>query len=170
MMSARVALLKNESGNAAVEMALSIPMLFALMFGAFELGSYFYAEHKVVKAVRDGARFASRQPFSEYPSCAPSTAVVDNTRNVTRTGRVTGGAPRLTYWSNPATISVTAACFTTNADSSVTYGGIYSGRSDGAPVVTVAAAVPYTPILGQLGLLSATLTLNARSQAAVNGI
>ncbi|MGL5837065.1 MAG: TadE family protein, partial [Sphingorhabdus sp.] len=47
-------------GAAAAEMALVTPLLMIIMFGAFELGNYFYSQHVVTKAVRDGARFASR--------------------------------------------------------------------------------------------------------------
>ena len=36
----------------------------SLMFGAVELGNYFLNEHSLVKAVRDGARYAARQDFS----------------------------------------------------------------------------------------------------------
>ena len=162
--------LQDERGSAAAEMALATPMLVALLFGATELGTYFMAEHKVVKAVRDGARFAARQSFTEYPSCTPSTTVRDNTRNVTRTGQVTtGGTPRLPYWTSPTTITVTAACYTTNGAGTVTYDGIYHGMSGGAPVVTVAATVPYTPLFGSLGI-KATLNLHANAQATVTGI
>ena len=161
-------------GSAGTEMALSLPWLILLMFGAFELGSYFLAEHIVVNSVRDAARYAARQPFTEYPGCTPSGTVVTSTRNVARTGQpAAGGTARLYYWTNPATITVTAACTTSvTGDDSVAYNvsGIYLGVSGGAPVVQVAAAVPYTPLVGQFGLAQVTLTLNARSQAAVNGI
>ena len=56
--------MRNSSGTAAAEMALVTPLLMALMFGSFELGNYFYTSHIVAKAVRDGARYASRRGFS----------------------------------------------------------------------------------------------------------
>jgi Flp pilus assembly protein TadG len=147
-------------------MALSLPILFALIFGAFELGNYFMTEHKVVKAVRDGARYAARQPFTEYTGCAPSTTVIDETRNVTRTGQVaSGGVPKVSSWTDPNSITVSATC-----DNSGTYTGIYVTSPEGTPVVTVVAIVPYTSILGQLGLANVALNLNARSEAAVTGI
>jgi Flp pilus assembly protein TadG len=150
------------------EMALSIPILVALMMGSFELGAYFLAEHKVIKAVRDGARYASRQPFTDYASCTPSSTLITNTRNVTRTGQVSsGGTPRLGYWTDPNTITVTVTCDTGGSYSTA---GIYTGSTQGAPVVTVNAAVPYTPLVGTLGITRASLTLNAHSQAAVDGI
>ena len=155
----------HDRGTAAAEMAISLPILFALIFGSLELGNYFLSEHKVIKAVRDGARYAARRPFTDYAGCAPSTTLVDDTRNVTRTGQVaSGGTPRVGSWTDPTSITVSATC-----DNSGTYTGVYVS-SIGTPVVTVAATVPYTSVLGQLGLANVSLTLNATSKAAVTGI
>lgn len=161
-------LLGDGRASAAAEMALSLPILMALLFGAFELGNYFLSEHRVVKAVRDGARFAARRPFADYPGCSPSAALIDATRNVTRTGSIaSGGSPRVDSWTDPTSITVTAIC-----DNTAPYSGngIYVTAPAGTPVVTVDATVPYVPILGQLGLADVTLGLQARSEAAVTGI
>ena len=161
-----LALARDERASPSVEMAMALPIMFALLFGAFELGHYFMSEHAVVKAVRDGARYAARRP--EYTGCTPSSDLIEETRNVTRTGQVAaGGTPRLPVWTDPNTITVTAACDTAGTYST---SGIYETYADGATVVTVQAAVPYTSILGQLGLADVSLTLNARSEAAVTGL
>ena len=55
-------------------MALVMPLLLILMMGSVELGNYFYNEHKLVKSVRDGARYAARQAFTNYASCSGSAA------------------------------------------------------------------------------------------------
>jgi Flp pilus assembly protein TadG len=165
------ALMQCVRGTAAAEMALITPMLIALMFGSFELGNYFLSEHVVVKAVRDGARYAGRLPFSEY-DCANSanSARDDKIQNVVRTGQVAESSPdnlRLNGWTNAledSTITVTVAC------SATTTGGIYNGKTGGAPVVTVSASVPYSSLLGTVGLANPGLTLNADAQATVNGI
>ncbi len=161
-------MIRDDRATAAAETLLVLPVIFALLFGTFEIGNYFLTEHKVVKAVRDGARYAARQPYADYSSCTPSSGLVDRTRNVTRTGQVaSGGTPRVDTWSNPSSITVSATC-----DSSGTYstGGIYVSSTMGTPVVTVAATVPYTPLLAQLGLANVSLGLNARSHAAVTAI
>ena len=163
-------LLRDNRATAAAEMALSLPIMFALLFGSVELGNYFLSEHKVVKAVRDGARFAARRPFSDYPGCAPSSGLVTDTQNVTRTGEVeSGGSPRLDTWTDPNTIDVTAECDNSGAWAT---SGIYVATNSpiGTPVVTVTASVPYTTVLQQLGLANLTLTMTAQSQAAVTGI
>jgi Flp pilus assembly protein TadG len=160
-------LARDESGAAAAEMAIVSPLLLILMFGSMELGKFFLDQHVLVKAVRDGARYAARQSFLDYSGCGVSGGVATNTYNLTRTGQIaSGGDARLAYWPDDSgTVTVTVSC-----DTSGTYEGIYRGSADGAPVVTVAASVPYTPLLGSIGFSTVGLTLNARSQAAVAGV
>ena len=158
--------LRDRGASALAEMALSVPLLITLMLGSFELGNYFMTEHKVVKAVRDGARYAARRPFTDYPGCTPSSGMVDATRNVTRTGSiVSGGEPVVGTWTDPASITVTATCVSGGA-----YSGIYATSPIGTAVVRVAATVPYASVLGQLGLADPAFSLQAQSEAAVTGI
>jgi len=163
------ALIRNKNGAAAAEMALVTPLLLIIMCGAFELGNFFLDEHILVKGVRDGARFAARQNFSNYPSCSGAVAdpLLTNTRNVVKTGLPSGGTDRLPYWA-ATTISVTMSCATTAGGQ--TMSGIYRGRTSGAPIVTVSATVPYTPVLRSFGFRGTGLNLNATQQAAVMGI
>ncbi len=164
-MMARLAssFVRDTRGAAAAEMALVTPMLIGLMFGSFELGNYFLSEHVVVKAVRDGARYAGRLSFDEYTCSTVSTAAEDQIKNVTRTGQVgTGGNARITGWTN-TDITITVAC------SGSTTGGIYTGKAGGAPVVTVSAAVDYNSLLGRVGLSEPNLKLNASAQSPVTG-
>ncbi len=182
-------LLSARDGSAAAEMALVAPMLITLMFGSFELGNYFMSEHAVAKAVRDGARFASRLPASTY-SCPVAGAdgsagsfVVSTAsalaqaqiKNVTRTGSADGSAtPRLSYWTSaqetavlpggsPITLTVTCRLATT-------FTGVFSGIEGNVPVVTVSANVRYPSLLGQIGLSDINLRLQSESQSAVMGI
>lgn len=168
-MSWVVKLLGARSGSAAAEMALVLPLLLILFFGSFEIGNYFRSEHVLVKAVRDGARYAARQDFSNYAACtgAPTGSVVQDTRNLIQTGLLSGGANRLVNW-NATTISVTMTCRTVAGGQ--TMAGIYQGRSGGAPIVVVSASVPYTPVLGSFGFSGIGLSLNATQQSAVMGI
>lgn len=150
---------------AGAEMVFVLPILIALMFGCFELGRYFLDEHVVVKAVRDGARYAARQKFTNMP-CGGTSSVETNIKNIVRYGNTAGsGNPRLSYWTNGSTISVSIACNTSG-----TYKGIYEGLAAGAPKVTVSASVPYTSLFGTLGFDTTGLALNAKSESAVMGI
>jgi hypothetical protein len=162
------ALILDDRGSPAAETVLVLPILFALIFGPLEVGNYFLSEHKVVKAVRDGARFAARRSFADYPSCTPTTQLIDDTRNVTRTGIIAeGGTPRLGTWTDPTSIEVEVV----SCDPAGTYTGIYlNPDAPGVPVVRVSATVPYQLVLGDLGLTDATLTLRAHSEATVTGI
>jgi len=167
-------LLSCRNGSAAVEMALVTPLLLTLMFGSFEMGNYFLDNHVVAKAVRDGARYASRRSFAEYTCSTITSDVIDKTRNLIRTGQLTGGTARLPGWTDPTTITVSVACNTTGNNSSG-FTGIYDDMTSGAPVVTVAASVPYHSLFGVIGFSSPSLsfnsiTLNARAQAPVMGI
>lgn len=174
MITARA--LRDEQGSAAAEMALVMPILLVLMFGSFELGNYFLNEHVIVKAVRDGARFASRQNFTNFPctasgtGLAPGGTVVSDTQSITRTGQVTsGGSPRLTSWTDASHISVTYDCVSTNSNSD--YSGIYAGQSYLPRVKVTVSAQPYSSLFNKVGLANASsLTLNAESQTSVAGI
>ena len=156
------------SGAAAAEMALVLPFLVILMFGGIEVGYYFYNEHQVVKGVRDGARYAARQSFVSL-NCnggSPSTIPGDvqtAIKEITRTGKISGGTPRVPGWVN-ADITVTLTCPSTAITT-----GIYENE-DNAPQVNVAATVSYDSMFDGIGVLDSTYTLRATQQAAVMGI
>lgn len=164
-------LLKQTGGNAAAEMALVAPLVVLLIFGAMELGNLFYNQHLLSKAVRDGARYAARQPFSVYDmsACSISSDAEARTRRLVRTAQLaSAGAPsRLPNWresDEPSTIDINVTCNTSG-----TYTGVYVQNDDVAAAVTVEASVTYTPLIGISAALS-DVTLTAQSQAAVTGI
>jgi Flp pilus assembly protein TadG len=157
---------------AAAELALIIPLLLILMFGSLELGKYFLDEHVVVKAVRDGARFAARQNFASMP-CGGAATNEAQIKNLVRYGKVTVTAadqPRLYYWTDPATITVSIDCYANaGVGGARVYAGLYSER-DSVPRVTVSAVVPYQPLVGSIGFNASGLSVNASNQAPVFGI
>jgi Flp pilus assembly protein TadG len=166
--------LKDRRGAAAAEMAMVTPLLIILLFGPMELGHYFLNQHAVVKAVRDGARFAARLPASNYTCASGSTtgtissAADGQIKTVTRTGSLDGqAAPRLNYWTSASTIVVTVKCA-----SKTTYPGIYNSISGDVPVVKVKADVPYAngALIGNIGFSSVNLFLRAEAESAVMGI
>lgn len=160
-------LLRCTSGSSAAEMALVLPFLVMLLFGGAELGYYFYNAHQVVKGVRDGARFASRQSFvglncNSGPSAIPAD-VQTAIKEITRTGQLSGGTPRVPGWS-AETITVSVSCPNTAIQT-----GIYKNEAN-APQVNVTAVVPYRSLFDGVGVIDSTYTLNATQQAAVMGI
>ena len=156
---------RDRRGAAAAEMALVAPLLCAILIGSVEVGSYFYNEHILAKAVRDGARYAARQSFTLYGCTgAPSGAVVANTQALVRTSLLSGGTDRFPDVDN-SDITLSTRCDTTMAN------GIYKGMPTGAPVVTVTASVDYDPVIGAaFGFSGVGIKLNATQQAAVMGI
>jgi Flp pilus assembly protein TadG len=176
-------LLRNESATAAAEMALVLPMLLTLMFGAFELGNYFQSEHVLQKAVRDAARYAARLPMTDTSTgtvnydCSSntvSTAAQTSIQEVARfndpTGTTDKATSRLSGWTGDSMATVTLACDSSSSDSYVN-NGVYAGFPDSGavPVITVSATVPYNMLFGSYVFGSATLNLNATSQASVVG-
>jgi Flp pilus assembly protein TadG len=173
-------LFRDVRANAAVEMALVTPLLLIILFGSVELGNYFMNEHMLVKAVRDGARFAARQDFSNYTGCsgAPGGTVVDDTRNVVMTGYLASGGSVITPNISAGNINLSVSCTPTAGGQDML--GIYRSRFSGtcagstsngcAQTVTVQAEVDYRSVLGSLGFRGVGMHLNASSQAAVTGI
>jgi len=141
----------------------------------FEGGYFLYNEHKVVKGVRDGARFAARQSFTNY-DCL-STSVTDSTveeeiQNVTVFGHpdpsnsstnVTD-VPAVPGWDPSTDVTVTVNC------DSGTKTGLYASITGGAPRVIVKADVDYLPLFGVIGFDASNLTLKAEAEAAVMGV
>jgi Flp pilus assembly protein TadG len=162
----------DRKATAAAEMALVTPLLMILMFGSLEIGKFFLDEHVVVKAVRDGARFAARQSFTSMP-CGGAATNETQIKNLVRYGKVavTGtDKPRLYYWTNANTITITIQCYANSgAGGTRIYGGVYNERPS-VPRVTVTAAVPYEPLIGAIGFNASGLVLNASNQASVFGI
>lgn len=160
-----------DAGAAAVEMALVAPLLLLILFSVTEVGNYFWNEHTLLKAVRDGARFAARQSFSYYTACSGSpdtTNVVTPTKNVVMYGYLSGSTT-LTPNITASNVSVTTSCATSVAGQ--TMSGLYKAQANGAQIVTVSATVNYRPIISYLlGFSGVGAQLNASSQAAVTGL
>jgi hypothetical protein len=172
-------LLRETRAAAAVEMALVLPILLILLFGSLELGNYFMNEHSLVKAVRDGARFAARQSFQNYTGCtgAPGGTVVDDTQNLVMNGFLSGGSaltPNIS--ADDITLEVSCASSADGQEMLGIYRSRFGSTCDGATangcaqVVSVTASVPYRPVVSAFGFMGVGMHLNASSEAAVTGI
>lgn len=151
------ALIRDECGGPAAEMALSLPMLMALLFGGMEGGNFFWREHQVVKAAREGARFAGRQALTGF----------DCTNNTIDTAKVDLAKIQAAVAANlvqTPTVTVTVRPCIPRSNR-----GIYAMQVNGAPIVVVRVEVPYQGLFSSM-ILGNDLTLNATSQAAVVGI
>ncbi len=70
--------LKRDSGTAAVEFAIIMPILIVLLFGIVEFGLIFYNKAVITNASREGARYGIvfRNPGEER-TCADITSVIN---------------------------------------------------------------------------------------------
>jgi len=160
-------LLLDNTAAAAAEMALIVPLLIMLILGSFELGNYFWNNHIVIKAVRDGARYASRQTFDNFDCdrATVSDGVKLTTRNIVRTNQVaSGGSARLPRWTDPEMVDIEM-----RPEPLAEYRGFYVGM-ECVPVVIVTATVPYRPLLGMLGFDTLDVNLKAISEVPVMGL
>lgn len=161
--------LPDEAGSAAVELVLMLPLMLLLLFGSFEAGNFIWSHHKLVEAVRNGARFASRLDVPAVcdgttPVISPTT--VDEIKLLTRTGQIGDAAqrPLVIGWTDDQ-IDVTVSC------GAFVDTGIYSELEGAGPVVTVTATgVPYPSLFDWLGIFNPDIRMTARSSAAVIGL
>lgn len=156
-------LASDQSGAAAAEMALILPLVLALLFTTFEGSYYMICEHRVVKGVRDAARYAARLDMSNYAcpggTFSGSTATV---QNLTRTGALSGGTATVPGWVNSdVTVAVTCASG---------QGGIYAATGGNAPKVQISTRLVYPSIMSTLGFTDATIYIGAAAQSPVIGI
>lgn len=165
--------LRDQRASAATEMALILPFVLTLMFGGMDAGYFMYTEHKVIEAVRDGARYGSRQSVTDVcPNTATNyAATVARIALLTRTGQIASDSARpvVPGWSDNSQVTVTIACNTYLST------GIYSTLGStvgpqGATITVAATNLTYPSILGNLGLANLTWPLHGRASTAVIGI
>lgn len=73
----------NSAGQALVEMAIILPLLFLLVLGIFEFGRLMYTQNTLTHAARAGARTAvvtpNLAPDTSYTGCSSTDPVVQST-------------------------------------------------------------------------------------------
>jgi Flp pilus assembly protein TadG len=73
----------NSEGQALVEMAIILPLLFLLVLGIFEFGRLMYTQNTLTHAARAGARTAvvtpNLAPDTSYTGCSSTAPVVQST-------------------------------------------------------------------------------------------
>lgn len=160
--------LPSTSGAAAAEFAMILPLSLLLLFTGLEAGHYMYQRHQVAKGLRDAARFASRQSF-DLVNCRSGSGSMDSdvqtaVVNLARTGKISGGSPRVSNWA-ATDVTVTVTCPT--ADEAET--GIYDG-DEPAPQVNLVTTFNYDSFFNGLGVVDNTFSISGSQQAIVMGI
>ena len=171
---------RNTDGSPSVELVLSLPIMIVLMFGGMEAGHFAWTQHKLVKAVREGARFAARLPVDKFCDSAGvvslDTDAEADIKAVTLSGQLPDSNGDLVGAAvvpgmGDANVSVSPTCeaFATDDDGNGT--GIYSALGGGGPVVIVSASnVAYPSLFNSLTGLDSSVELAAKSSAPVIGI
>jgi len=81
-----------QRGQAVMELALQIPIMMLLLFGAVQVGRVFFTYHTLQKAVRGGAGLIARSVNVDY--CAIADPALADARNFIVYGNLQGqGAP-----------------------------------------------------------------------------
>ncbi|MBD3729562.1 MAG: pilus assembly protein [Sphingomonadales bacterium] len=159
----------DRSGSPAAEFVLMLPIMLALLFGTFEAGHFFWTQHKIVKAVRDGARYASRLNIQDKlcngATSIISTQTIQDIQNVTATGQLAaGGVSKVPGWA-ASNVQVTLNC------ASFVDTGIYTDLGGKGPLVTISSGnVDYPSLFMTLGFINSTVKMSAKSSAAVVGL
>lgn len=154
---------RDQRGAAAAEMALILPLALALLFTMFEGAYYMICEHRVVKGVRDAARYAARLDLSNY-ACPGATfsGSVPTIQNLARTGALSGGTAAVPGWVN-SNVAIAVTCASGQ-------GGIYASSGGYAPRITVTSRVTYPSLMSTLGFTASTTYIAATAQSPVVGL
>lgn len=146
-----------QRGSPAVEMVLVMPILIVLLFGAIELGFYFYTEHRVIDLARNYARYAGRSVILDDAACPSATAIETDVL-----ARAAADMPGITDWATNSEVTI-------ECDSG--FGtGLYESTGRDGPVVTVSMVGSYTGLFGFLGFTDQNWTVRATQNAAVIGL
>ena len=138
--------LKREEGQALVETALSVPLLFLIMLGAVQFGQVAFSAIAVVNATKAAAQYAAQSPLT----AANLAGIRQAAQNEYSTpSALTLVSPTATsgYACTCAGTGTSVVCTNNSVDSSATCSGSYKEMT-----VTVQTQVSFTPLIHIRGL------------------
>lgn len=99
---------RGEQGQALVELALILPLMFLLLFGIIEFGRAFFQKNMTINAARDAVRFAVVQsPWNNSTNTAIQDRAINSiTMQSARTNATVVTSPP-TSFTNISTVTVT---------------------------------------------------------------
>lgn len=87
--------MRKTRGQAAVEMAIILPLLMLLLFGVYQFGRVFYIYHTLQKSLRNGVQYVLRSQGVNF--CDSNDPVLIDARNLIVFGNLEGtGTPVVT--------------------------------------------------------------------------
>lgn len=127
---------REEGGIAVTELAVVTPIFLLMFLSTIELGHMIYYSITVEKALRSAVTYAGRNE-------AFTTTVIDNTKNIVKTGEPSGTGPYLVRgWEDPdASVQFSTHQYTQDLGGNKTFS---------ETVISVTADVPYVPVVDVL--------------------
>ena len=83
---------RDSKGTALIEAAISLPVLFILVFGVFEFSWVICQQHLILTGISDAARYIARSTIPNDPT------IKKVAKNLATTGSVDGDTPRVKGW------------------------------------------------------------------------
>ena len=140
----------NTAGSAAVEFALTVPVLLLLLFGTIEFGRLLWTQNSIQYAVEQAARCAAMGQTPGATACTTAGATQTFAASQVHGYTVASTAFTVAYQCTPTPSVGCTAC------------GVASTKG-----VLVSASVPFTPLLSSSSLLpfesSLSITLTGKS-------
>ncbi|HBY06523.1 MAG TPA: hypothetical protein DEH22_01535 [Chloroflexi bacterium] len=133
---------KKENGQALLEFALVLPILFLLVFGAVDLGRVFFAQIALTNAAREGVRYLTVYPDDIDSSFAGSIAAAKSEAGFSGIA--------------PGDVQVTVACSNVDED---------ANKCDSGTPATVTVTYDFDLILGWI--LPTPITLERKAVMVV---
>lgn len=149
--------LLSEKGAAAVEFAITAPVLVIMFAGFMEFANLLYQQQQLEKSVRDAARYLSyyssatwtSSPGTICSSGSPTTYEQAAENLILYASPCTGSNP-IVNGMTASQITITSGTATVTAPQGTTSG---SSCSMSIPTVTVSVSTPYSDVIGLLSLL-----------------
>jgi Flp pilus assembly protein TadG len=130
---------RGTEGTSTLEVAVLLPFLMSLGFGAYEFGNLVYNYHLIAAGVRDASRYLAGNPQGVTdPAGAAKSIAMRGTAD-------TSGKLRVSWWNDANTISIG---YSAAANDDGSGNKAYRG-SNTITMITVSASIPYQ----SLGLL-----------------
>jgi len=150
--------IEQERGAAAVEFAIVLPLLFAIIIGIVEISLIMFDKTQITTAGRNGARLGTMWRPTSRPTC-----------DEINTSAVQGFRTNLIYFGNPAAKTITTTCF---SDGAAVAGATPICTQDGHEALLVRTRFTYRFLVDPIRLLNlltgghstlATLTLTSET-------
>lgn len=149
---ALISLVRDTGGTSAVEFALSVPILLALLVPIADLGIAFSLRYQVQQAVQAGAQYASLHPWNSNSPTEIADAV-----------RAASALDGITVTPAPAQL---CGCPSDSAVTMATCGSTCSNGETAGYYVVVNAQLPYNSVLPYSALGDSTI-LTAQSTVRI---